>query len=178
MRGAGTCSGALQHGMRPLVFRYSLRVQSGRTAENLQRVPRGFSSPGVAAMGIFLLFGAAMAALAGTMLLNAGTFLDRLWALNPVAQARLAPLGPIAGVLFLLLGMILAAAGIGWFRRQRWGWRLAVGVIAVQFLGDVVNAILGDTAKFLFGAAIAGALLYYLFRPSVRLAFSKEPPGG
>jgi hypothetical protein len=52
--------------------------------------PRGFT-----AIGFFLFFGAVMATFAATTLLWRGTPLDRLWALNPTAYNRLAPLGGI-----------------------------------------------------------------------------------
>ena len=63
------------------------------------------------------------------------------------------------------------AAGIGWTKRQAWGWTLAVIVIASQVVGDLVNAIRGQLLKGAVGAAIAGMLLIYLLRPSVRGAF-------
>src|ERR1700720_3506689 len=81
---------------------------------------------GFMAIGIFLFFGSIMAGLAAATLLWRGTDLDRLWGLNPTAYAPLAPRGGAVGILFLLLGAALATAGIGWFRRRRWGWRLVV----------------------------------------------------
>ena len=90
----------------------------------------GAKTPGFTAMGIFLFFGSITASLAATTLLWPGTVLDRVWALNPVAYKQLAPLGGTVGLLFLLLGAILATSGIGWFRRRLWGWRLAVVIIA------------------------------------------------
>jgi hypothetical protein len=59
-----------------------------------------------------------MASLAATTLLWRGTVLDRLWALNPTAYKQLAPLSGIVGILFLVLGVALTTAGIGWFRRR------------------------------------------------------------
>ena len=100
--------------------------------------------PGFTAIGVFLFFGAVMASLAATTLLWRGTALDRVWALNPIAYKQLAPLGGAVGVLFLLLGAALTTAGIGWFRRRLWGWRLAVVIIAIQVLGDLVNCVSGD----------------------------------
>ena len=87
------------------------------------------------AIGIFLFFGAPMASLAGATLLWRGSALDPIWTLNPNAYRQLAPLGRTVGILFLVLGAALAAAGTAWFRRRLWGWRLAVGIIATQVLG-------------------------------------------
>lgn len=113
-----------------------------------------------------------MASLAATTLLWRGTALDRLWTLNPTAYKQLAPLGRAVGILFLLLGSALAAAGIGWFRCRLWGWRLAVVIISTQVLGDVVNCIRGDWLRGGTGVIIAGALLLFLLRPRIRATFA------
>ena len=72
---------------------------------------------------------------------------------------------------FLLLGATLAAAGMGWFKRRLWGWRLAVAIIAIQVLGGFVNVFLGRIVEGGIGVAIAGALLFYLLRAKVRAVF-------
>jgi hypothetical protein len=128
--------------------------------------------PGFTAVGVFLFFGAIMASLAATTLLWRGTALDRVWDLNPIAYRQLAPLGSKVGILFLLLGAALAMAAVGWFRRRRWGWRLAVAIIATQVLGDFVNCIRGDLLRGGVGVLIAGALLLFLLRPQIRAAFA------
>jgi hypothetical protein len=128
--------------------------------------------PGFAAIGVFLFFGASMASLAATTLLWRGTVLDRLWTLNPIAYKQLAPLGRIVGILFLVLGVALITAGIGWFRRHLWGWRLAVVIISTQVLGDVVNCIRGDWLRGGTGVVIAGALLLFLLQPRMRATFA------
>ncbi len=122
-------------------------------------------------MGIFLFFGAIMAGLAATILIWPGTALDRLWTLNPTAHKQLAPLGGAVAILFLLLGAVLATAGIGWFRRRLWGWRLAVLIIAIQVLADVVNCLRGDWLRGGIGVIIAGALLLLLLQPRTRASF-------
>ena len=145
----------------------------GRDHSDVDMVVRRNSPRGVSAIGIFLFFGATMAALAGTTLIWRGTALDRVWVLNATAYRQLAPLGRIVGILFLVLSATLAAAGTGWFRRRLWGWRLAVGIIATQLLGDLVNFLMGDFVRGGTGFAIAGALLLYLLRPKVRAAFER-----
>ena len=136
-------------------------------ADRLGKAPLGLT-----AVGIFLIFGALMAALAGSSLVWRGTTLDRVWALNPRAYNGLTPLGKMAGIAFILLGLTLAIAAMGWFKRCLWGWRLAVGVIAAQVLGDLVNIFLGRIVEGGIGTSIAGALLFYLLRDPVRSAFS------
>jgi hypothetical protein len=123
------------------------------------------------AMGVLLLFGAIMASLAGTTLVWSGTLLDRMWTLNPRAYKELAPFGKAVGIPFLLLGLTLAVASIGWFKSRLWGWRLAVAIIATQVLGNLVNLWMAHYFEGGIGAAIAGALLLYLFRADVKNVF-------
>jgi hypothetical protein len=136
---------------------------------DLTREPR---PTGFVAVGIFLCFGAAMASLAATTLLWRSTALDHIWALNPIAYKQLAPHALVMGILFLLLGAALAAAGIGWFERRAWGWRLAVLIIGIQMLGDAVNCVRGDWVGGGVGVIIAGALMLFLCRSKVRSAFA------
>ena len=132
---------------------------------------RTASPRAMTAIGAFLVFGACMAALAGTTLTWRGTPLDEVWVLNPSAYDQLAPAGHVVGPLFLLLSATLVFAAVGWFKRRLWGWRLAVGIISTQVAGDLVNLIRGDLLRGAMGFAIAGTLLIYLFRPRVRATF-------
>ena len=144
------------------------RPSSGTDKVVGHQMPRG-----ITAVGVFLFFGATMASFAGTTLTWPGTFLDRLWALNPAAHKQLATFAKPARVLFLLLAATLALAATGWFKRRLWGWRLAVAVIATQVLGDLVNLFRGDYWRGGVGFSIASALLFYLLRPAVRAVFNR-----
>ena len=137
--------------------------------DSSQRPPRGLT-----AVALFLLFGAAMASLAGSTLVFPGTILDQAWRLNPVAYEQLAPLGAPIGVALFLLAMILAVAAMGWWRRRPWGWILAVVIIAIQVLGDFANLLRGDVLRGAVGVVIAAALLFYMTRPRVRAAFARD----
>ena len=141
------------------------------------------SPRGMTPMGIFLLFAAVMACLAGTTLVWPGSPLDRMWVLNPRIYKVLAPLGRAVGFLFLVLSAALAASAAGWFRRRLWGWRLAVGIMLVHVSGDMANLLLGRVMEGALGVTIAGALLFYLSRANVRAAFAlgsqvKRPANG
>jgi hypothetical protein len=134
-------------------------------------------TPAMTAVGVFLVFGACMSGLAGVTLLWRGTTLDRVWALNPTAYRKLAPLGRTVGPLFLLLSATMAFASVGWFNRRFWGWALAVGIISTQVVGDSINLVRGDFVRGGAGLAIAGALLLYLLRPKVRTTFHSHSDG-
>jgi hypothetical protein len=126
------------------------------------------------AIGAFLFFGAIMALLAGATLIWRGTFLDRMWSLNTSAYKQLSAFGRTVGIPFFVLSIALAVAGVAWFKRRLWGWWLAVGIITTQLLGDVVSVSRGDLTRGGTGFVIAGALLFYLFRPNVKAAFSSR----
>jgi hypothetical protein len=127
------------------------------------------------ALGVFLLFGAAMASLAGITLLWPGTPLDLAWELNASAHRELSQFGarygiPI-GIPFLALSAAFLAAGVGWLGRRAWGWRLAVTLIAIQALGDAVNLVRGELLAGAVGVSVAGALLFWMLQPQVRAVF-------
>jgi hypothetical protein len=125
-------------------------------------------------MGVFLYFGAVMASLAGVTLIWRGTFLDRLWILNPRTYHQLSPLGISAGIAFLSLGATLAVAGAGWLLRRFWGWASAAPILAMQVLGSLMEAARGDLLRGSIGFLLSGALLYFLLRPKVRAAFTTQ----
>jgi hypothetical protein len=100
-----------------------------------------------------------------------------MWALNPTAYRKLAPLGRTVGPLFLLLSATMVIASVGWFKRRFWGWGLAVGIISTQVAGDSINLVRGDFVRGGTGLAIAGALLLYLLRRQVRTTFHSHSVG-
>jgi len=140
--------------------------------EKTRTAPRG-----LVAFGVFLLWGATMALLAAITLTWPGTMLDRAWALNPAGYRQLAPYGGRAGILFATLGVTLAAAGIAWFKKLLWAWRLAIAIIAAQVVGSIVNILIGRILEGGIGIAASSALLFYLLRRSVSRCFHEARAG-
>lgn len=112
-----------------------------------------------------------MAAFAAVTLFHPGTPLDRAWALNRPAYIALAALGRMVAVPFAVLSIALFLTALGWFRRQHWGWLLGTTVIATNLAADFIHALLGDWLRSGVGLIIAGLLLFYLMRRSVRTYF-------
>lgn len=69
-----------------------------------------------------------------------------------------------------------ALAAIGLCRRTRWGYRVAMGLLAINLVGDVANAAIRGDPRTLVGLPIAGLLLAYLLRRTVRDLFAATKP--
>jgi hypothetical protein len=100
-----------------------------------------------------------------------GSVLEALWRLNPVARSALEHMGPWGVILMLGVMAACAGAAVGLWRQERWGHRLAVGVLGVNLVGDVLNALLRGDRRALIGLPIGGAMLAYLLSRRVRDCF-------
>jgi len=128
-------------------------------------------------MGVFLFFGAGMASFAGTTLVLRGTALDRAWELNPVGYRELTRFGTWIGLPFFMLSAAMLVAGIGWFRRRLWAWRLTVGMMAAHLVGDLVNVIRGAVLEGAIGLFALGVVLAWMLRNSVKKEFDAREHG-
>lgn len=122
-------------------------------------------SPSIILVAAFLFVAALISSVVALSLLVPGTPLDRMWELNRPAYVAFKALGRVSGPLFLMLGLCTAATGFGLLRGRRWAWWLAIGLFAVNGLGDIVGlAIDGNLVRSAAGVSIAGVFLYLLLR--------------
>ncbi|MFP5229978.1 MAG: hypothetical protein ACLGXA_20370 [Acidobacteriota bacterium] len=118
---------------------------------------------------------AAMAIVVSISLLMPGTRLDRMWDLNPAAQAAFASSGRQIAVLLLFIGALAAAAGIGLLTRRLWAWLLSLAIFGINALGDAVSLLVThDWARGLAGIAIDALFIYLLLSPGVRAYFLRR----
>lgn len=149
----------------------SAALRAGSDTEKTPSMPEDHRPRGFIPIGVFFCFGAIMAAYAAVTLLKPGTFLDALWVLNRTGHERLAALGRIAGLPFVILSLSLCSAASGWFLRRQWGWVLGVTIIAVNMAGDLGQLVFGERMKGIVGVAIASLLLIYMTQAKVRNYF-------
>ena len=131
---------------------------------------------GVTLLGCLFAFGTFATGLSAVALLTPGGPLEPIWRLNPRGHELFGRMGAWAPI---ALGVVCAACGLaafGFFTGRRWGYRLGVGVLAVDLLGDVVNWATGFEPKAFVGVPIVALLLWYLSRPKVRAFFVARPP--
>ncbi len=97
--------------------------------------------------------------------------MEVIWLAYPPRRGILMPYHASLGPGFLGLAVVMAAASVGCFLQRRWGWRLAVTIFAVNGLSDAGQLIVGHVVEGAIGVVVAGAILFYLMRASVRAEY-------
>lgn len=136
---------------------------------------------GVTALSLFFAAGTLVSGVSAVALAFPGSWLEPMWRLNPAARAAFASIGPWAVVLMLGVMMACAGAAAGLWTGRRWGYRLAVGLLAVNLVGDLGNAFVRGDRRTLVGLPIGGLLLVYLLNRRVRERFrplNRSAPSG
>ena len=120
---------------------------------------------GMKVLVAFFAFGATACAITVAALLVPGGGLDFVWRLNPEAQAGFQQIGtPLSVLLMLVVGTGCGGAAVGLARQKMWGRRLAIGILAVNLVGDSVNAVVRHDPRTLIGLLIGGAMMAYLWK--------------
>jgi hypothetical protein len=126
---------------------------------------------GVTALSIFFLLGSIICFIASLSLAFPNSFLEPMWRINPHGHRGLVTLGSWAMLLLSIVGVFCVAAAVGLWRGHRWGRRIAIALIAMNLVGDVINALLGTEPRAVIGIPIALALLLYLISKRVTRFF-------
>jgi hypothetical protein len=125
-------------------------------------------------VGIFALLVGLIAAVVGVTLAWPGGPLEPIWRIrSDDVHAQMLAVGWPAWAGLWAIGAIALAAGIGGLQRRRWAWAIAVGGIAVNGVGDVVQLFLGRIVEGTVGVVIAGLILLLLTRPGVSAQFDR-----
>jgi hypothetical protein len=104
-----------------------------------------------------------------------GEWSRAMWQLKPQAPAQFAQLGSLSIPLMIGVAAACAAAAVGLWNRQLWGHRLALAVLAVNLVGDTLNAALRGDWRALIGLPIGGLMIAYLLSQRVRQWFALCP---
>jgi len=117
---------------------------------------------GIKLLSAFFAFGAGVCLLTIIALLFPGSALDSIWRLNPEAHVQFQKIGRLSILLMFVVGLACAAAAIGLATRARWGRQLALGILIVNLIGDLLNALVRHDLRTLIGLPIGGAMIAYL----------------
>jgi hypothetical protein len=131
---------------------------------------------GLTALSIFFAAGTIPSGASALGLAYPGPWSQTMWRLKPEAPVEFARLGELAVALMVLVAVACAGAAVGLWTRQRWGHRLAVGILSVNLLGDTLSAVVRGDWRTLIGLPIGGAMLAYLLSRRVRAWFASGAP--
>ena len=120
---------------------------------------------GMKVLVVFFAFGATACAVTVAALLTPGGKLDIVWRLNPEAHLGFQKIGTALSVLLMfVVGTACAWAAVGLARQKEWGRWLAIGILAVNLIGDSVGAVVRHDPRTLIGLPIGGAMIAYLWK--------------
>lgn len=123
----------------------------------------------------FLFFATVIASVVGVSLLFPNHLLDRLWTLNPEGAILFHSIGPVSGVLLLVLAAGTLAAARALLAGRRWAWRFSLALFAIDAAGNIVSFFrVHDALRAVAGAIISSAFLIALCRPTVRRYFLRQ----
>ncbi len=122
--------------------------------------------------GLFGIFGviASICAISGGIF--GGAILGGLGATGAAVQFGFGVV--LLSLLQLVFSVLEVAFAYGAWYLKPWAWTLGVGAEGLAIVHSLFNLLFngGNFFGFLISVAIAGAILYYLFTPTVRQAFS------
>ena len=121
-------------------------------------------SIGTILLVIFFAAGALICLVTMLALAFPGGFLEPIWRLKPNAQVQFQQIGNGSIALMAVVGAACGLAAIGLAKNAEWGRRLAIGILAVNLIGDTLNAILRHDPRTLIGLPIGGLMILYLMK--------------
>ena len=126
---------------------------------------QNFRAVGRILLVIFFAAGALISLVVMLALVFPGGDLESMWRLKPEVQTQFQTIG--RGVSAALMAIVATGCGfaaVGLARNTEWGRRLAIGVLAVNIVGDTLNALLRHDPVTLIGLPIGGLMILYLVK--------------
>jgi hypothetical protein len=83
----------------------------------------------------------------------------------------------------IALGIADTIIGIGLLKGKQWAWKIAVALAFISIAGDIITLVLqsnfllannSSPVGSIIGIIIDGVILYYLYRPHVKVYFGKS----
>lgn len=152
-----------------------LEAERKLTAKKLRAVKIAHTATarpaGVTALGCFFVLGMLMSGLSAASLLTHAAVLEPMWQVKPSAKDAFSQMGLWAPILLGAVCLACAGAAYGFFAGTAWGYLLGVGVLLLNLLGDIANALIGTEPRAWVGVLIVALILWYLSTHRVKAFF-------
>lgn len=93
-------------------------------------------------------------------------------------QLLTGPLGYVIAGAGIALGVADIVIGIGLLKGKQWAWKIAVALAFISIAGDIITMVVqantSNPVGSVVGIIIDGVILYYLYRPHVKVYFGKS----
>ena len=130
---------------------------------------------GIILLVLFFAAGAVVCSLVMLALAFPGSFLEIIWKLRPAVRDDFQELGTWSVALMAAVGAACGLAAFGLWRGAEWGRRVAIGVLTVNFVGDMFNAAFHGDMRTLIGLPICGLMIWYLVKLKPQPESSRDP---
>lgn len=94
--------------------------------------------------------------------------------LSGSTQTLLLGLSAITGAVFLALGIAYFVMTYGLLKGKRWAWTITLALSCIGVALGFVSLVTGHIGA-IFGIVINALIVYYIYRPNVKLFFRKTP---
>jgi hypothetical protein len=119
---------------------------------------------GIILLSIFFAAGALICMIVMLALAFPGSSFEMIWRIRPDARIGFEEFGQWSVPLMAAVGAACGLAAFGLLRGAEWGRRIAVGVLTVNLVGDMFNAVFRNDLRTLIGLPIGGLMIWYLMR--------------
>ena len=119
---------------------------------------------GIILLVVFFAAGAVICSVVMLALAFPGSVLESVWRLRPDARTEFREFGTWSIALMATVGAACGLAAFGLARGAEWGRQLAIGVLTVNLVGDMFNAVFRHDLRTLIGLPIGGLMIWYLVR--------------
>lgn len=129
---------------------------------------------GIILLILFFAGGAVVCSLVMLALAFPGSVLEVIWKLRPGVRDEFQELGIWPVIVMAALGAACGLAAFGLARGAEWGRRLAIGILTVNLVGDMFNAVFRGDLRTLIGLPIGGLMIWYLMKQAPATGLGKE----
>ncbi len=127
----------------------------------------------ITALSIFFAAGTIISSISAISLLFPKSFLQPMWKLNPRALEAFHHIGFWAIVLMFVVSISCGLAAYGLWFGKLWGYRIAIGMLITNLIGDIYNFGSGIEPRAFIGIPIVILILFFIMKPEIKEYFSK-----